>query len=1477
MHAQPNQPATSPRAGGERKPLTAKRLRRKLRRACLFLLLASLIALLVLTRTGVTRSIVLPHLAGALNLEVRARSVVIAPDLTVVMEGVRFRIPGLRAEAGEVLAVERLVASIDWFRLPSPNALREIDLERPRLRVSQSRESGEINVAALALFGRVRGGEIETLPTVVVRNGVLELGEHDPARYDTLASIPFSGVLAPQPGGVPGRSLFSLTKAIGQTGFEMTGLIDQDGASITLGGLTLNDWPVEAIPTRWREVWTRLNPDGRIAPRRIAISPSGGVTIHAEVERIALTIPFGVEQAGEGLRLSEVTGDFQITERSLSADLSGRAGRLTQHVAFDLWGFNTQTSPFAARFTTEPFRLERDLDLLRYVPSLVHEQLARFGQPEADVEATVWLARGARPPDAPAPETGPLAPPDALIIPDPDPQRVRLDGTLRMWNGRAAYRNFPYPFRDMSALFRFDRDSLRIEDLHGVGPTGARLSGSGDIAPLGDTAAVRLQLRVDRIPIDDELITVLNPTRRALVRALFSKDRLDALVQAGLVRPWSEAAPMLERLEALRSEREAWTTGGIAPGEIARLDEERDRIRAELDRVPPFRLAGVADARITVIRHEGEESRWEQDVRFSMDEVGLLSDYFALPAIGRGVTFSIADNRTVFRVASGSTLRGGEVAINAEMPMHDGAPQVPVISVTARAVPIDDLLLHAIAGPERDQTGGLAGILHRLRLEGTLDSTAAIGPEGDSVRYRIETTFDAVRAAVDEPSIILRDLAGAVVVEGRRVELDLAGVLDAGGIAPPVENASLRATIHRPDPDHEGPSAPAPFDARVRLPGADLRVPIERLAAVLDPGAGTRLAELRARFDPAGRLTAETRLSGDLASGGFADAKIAVSVTDLERLAFDAGGLRIQADRSTGAVRLDLDGEPAATFERFEADLSADAVPSGRLRVHDRVPLAPDAPAPWSVALEGGRFESPLTRAAIERSAPAGFVGLVREHDPRGLFDLTLDRRAAGAFAGTIRPRSLVLSGDRGEAVFDDADGSASFEPGAGRLDAIRLRGEGVAVRADGGWTDRGGTPRFAFDLGIDADTLRPELLGLAPRGVGALFDALEVSGEGPIRIPSLRIEAETGADASIASFRIEGHAEVSNGGLRAGVPVTELDGTLTFRVEQTAPGGEPAFALSLESRRWRLLGLRMTGGRAEIRSGREPGSILVPVLHADAHGGRFTGSARVARDGNGDRRFWSDLQLAEVRLAPLLEDVRIRDAGTLAETARQGDGAEHGGGAWDQSEDRSRGLVNASFSIAGGLESASDRRGRGRIVASGGPVVLLPLLTPLIEFSNLRMPLGEELRLALASLYLDGDTVVFEDLAVISESIELLGFGEMSWPGAELDLRVRSQAVDRIPVLSTVVETVRDELLTTRIRGPLADPRITTESFTATRRVMGSLFGGGNNPNRARLREISGNADGIRQRIRQGAELLDRLGAGQVSPTARGGNDPAP
>lgn len=1487
MDPTPDNTPASPGRKKPRKPLTARRLRRKVWRAFLFLTLAMLLALLVVTRTGVTSALVLPRLQSATNLDIEARSVIVASDLSIVMRDARIRIPGLDGASGELLTVDKLVAHLDWLKLPSPSAVREIGLERPRLRVSQSKDTGDINAASLALFGRVRGGEIATLPTVMVRDGVFEMGEHDAEGYEKLAEVPFSGVLAPQPGATSGRSLFSLTPRAGESGIELTGLIDASGVTFSLGGLTLDEWPTESVPTRMRDLWSQLALDGRIVPRRVTISPTGDVEIVVNVERVAVTLPFDAESArsDERARLTEVNGSFLITERTVSADLTGRVSTLTQHVVFDLWGFDAQSSPFAARLTTEPFRLERDIELLNYVPELVHEQNEQFSHPEADVEADIWIARGRRPGSMPAPMTGQLEKPGRIgSIPGGEADdQIRLEGSLTMRNGTAAFEGFPYRFRDMFGVFRFTKDTLRIVEIRGEAPTGARLSGTGVIGPLGDTAAVDLDLRVDSLPIDEALKAVLSPNRRELLESLISVEEHKELIDAGLLRPWDEAEPLLDRLTSIKAESAAWTTGGIAASEIQRLDAERREIEAELARLPAFRLGGVADATIKVIRHEGLVSVWERDIRLTMNEFGLLSKFFPLPTTGRDVTFTITDDHSTFRVEEGVTLSGGTVAVDAAMRMGDeDAPPSPNVKIEARGVPIDGLLIHAIAGPDSEHTdegpGELTRLLRTLDLQGSIDSEATVFPDGDRVGYRIETTLRDVTASIADAEINASGISGGVVVEPSLVSLDLAGAVEPAGIPVRVDDARLAAVINLPAGRSWGDRLPGRaepmIEASVSLPGADLRIPAERLIDVFDTDTADRVRALRERHQPEGVLDAETRLAGRLGQSGVELDQVTVAVTGVQRLAFDTEGMRIEATNGAGSATIHLVGQRRAVFDGFSVTLLAEGRPSGRLGVSDEIPIGDDAAeADWRITLAQGRFESPLTRRAVA-GASAGVASLFDTYDPAGLFDLNLHRRGDGSFEGELAPGTLSIATPRGRADFDHAEGMISFGPPGGRLTDVVLNAPGTAIRVRGGWTPRDDGADLDFTFDLETEAFSDPLLGLAPPVIGALFDSLDAGVEGPFRLREFRLTAEALESGGIGRFETRGEARVEAGRLSIGVPVTELDGTLTFEARREAAQAEPVYALTLEAERWRLLGLRMTNGRADVLSGREPGSVLVPTLSADAHGGRFTGTVRMAREPGGEHRYWTDVQLAEVRLAPLLEDVRTGVETPRADEDRPDAGAALDPAQWDQSEDRSRGLANASVSLTGVVGSESGRRGRGRVIASGGPVVMLPLLTPLIEFSNLQPPVGDELRLALAGFYLDESGVTFEDIAVFSDSVELLGYGSMTWPGGELDLRVRSQAVNRIPVVSGMIESVRDELLTTRLTGPVGDPSFSTESFAATRRVMGSLFGGDDNPNRRRLREISFGADAARLRIRTAESLMDRIDAGDVSPSAQGGND---
>ncbi len=1535
MVTDPAQPDAPPERT-PRKPLTPRRLRRKIWRGFLFALAAVLIALLVLTRTGVTRALVLPRLERALGAEIDARSVVVTPDLGLLVRDPVVRVRGIDGLAGEVFTAQRLMVDLDWLALPAPDAIRKIELEAPHLRLSQDAETGAISAARLGLFSQPRTGGPLTLPTVVVRSGVVELGEHRDGTddYALLAEYPLSGVLAPQP-GAGDRSLFSLTRRAGETGLEVTGFIDADGLTFTVGGVDLSDWPASAIPTRFRSLWERLDLDGRIVPRTVAISTRGEVAITVDLERVAITLPFVAEDArsDEPARLTEVTGRLFVSEDRVSADLTGAAGTLEQAVRFDLFGFDPRTSPFVARLVTPRLRWERDIALLDYVPPGVIEQTERFGRPEADVEAVIWLAR--RLPDIPEGKglLAALAKPDALASDPDNPDAVRLSGALAMRNGAAAFRGFPYEFRNMSVDFRFTTRRLEIENIEGTSASGARLTGSGWIAPLGPTSAVDLDLVVTGLIVDDELLAALNPARRQLVDVLFNEREYAELVGEGFIRTPEQAAPLLDRLASIEAERAAWVGGGAAAREErARLDLEEQELRSELARTPLFELGGESRVDMRFIRQEGEESIWTRDIRLDFPTVGFLTEMFAMPAIGRDVRVTIGEEELRLVVDEGTALSGGAVTIDAVMDTSDAAKAaspdgntLPRVRVEARHIPIDPLLIRAIAGPDGgagDEPGAtdtqpmgparLADLLTSLGLGGRVDADADLVPNynGQKSRldYTIRTRLEDLTADIRGADTRMTRGSGTARVNRNTVELDLSGdlvasVANAEGEPATAPDASLRATIQLPpgadwgdlrtsDDDEQGdpfggaradtPVRPR-IDAAVVLPSADLAIPAEPIVALFSASAADTLRDLRTRYRPEGRLGVTTTIRGTLGDA-FADSSdIKVAIRDIERVDFDYQALRLSATRSEGhAIVLPVD-RPRVAFDDFSVDIATveegAASPAGRLSILETVEIGEAfATTPLSITLEGGRFESPLPRLSIERLPT--LLGLAQTYEPRGVFDLELRRRRDGKYEGSAHPRTLTVATPRGDLAFPEASGTIGFGPETGVFESIRLVSPDANLAIEGDWTITPDGTVIGLLLDSQSEGLPPALVGIAPQTIGEIFDSLELRVTGETVVESLDLEMRALPGGGFADVRAAGLARFADASLAIGLPATELSGSVRFDAARPDPAIPARFTLDIEASRARLMGLRVTGARATVISGREPGSVLVPDFGADAHGGRLTASVRLsAPEGGvpgGDRRYWTDLQLAEIRIAPLLEDVRVDPETTLADEIRADLAAANreqvAEAIWDQSADRSRGLISANFSLSGTVGTPVGRRGRGRVIAGGGPVLQLPLLTPLIEFSNLQLPVGDELGLAYANLLMDERGMVFENFAVVSRNIELLGTGTLGLPGGELDLRVRSRALRRIPVLTEVVESVRDELISTRIGGTLAEPQIGAITLEETRRVLGSLMGTAASPER--LREITREEAGTRARIRRAGALLPRSGDGAVSPTPRGGND---
>jgi hypothetical protein len=158
--------------------------------------------------------------------------------------------------------------------------------------------------------------------------------------------------------------------------------------------------------------------------------------------------------------------------------------------------------------------------------------------------------------------------------------------------------------------------------------------------------------------------------------------------------------------------------------------------------------------------------------------------------------------------------------------------------------------------------------------------------------------------------------------------------------------------------------------------------------------------------------------------------------------------------------------------------------------------------------------------------------------------------------------------------------------------------------------------------------------------------------------------------------------------------------------------------------------------------------------------------------------------------------------------------------------DDFTRGLLDADVSITGVTGRPDRTTGRGIVRVSGGSVIALPGLINLVEVSNLRAPVGARLDLAEGEFFIDGTTMAFERLSASSSSIEILGHGTMDWVTQDLNLRFRSRSIRPVPIFSSMLEQIRDELITTRITGRPGDLQFSTETFGATRRLVRALIG---------------------------------------------------
>lgn len=1409
-------------------PESPARPRKRWKRWCVAL--AVLISLWwVATQSPLVRWVISGRLAQATGLRLSEGSVTIGLSGHIAVTDAVIRSPDIDGPGGEILRVDRLDAAVSWRRLlgmqrDNGPGILQVMLYRPRLRLSQSTVDGTLNASAFRL-GPSSGGGPAQIPLVQIDEGVIELGEHAGVgardAFTKLKHIDLHGRITPSSAGEDGSVRFELTPDAPRQGdatapaapVTITGTVQGSDLSLEVGGLSLRDWPPSAMPSRIRTLAEMLALEGKIGRTTFGYSPSTsggrpGIRAAAELIDVSVNLPITEDaqvtdsSSAPLLRMSHVNGLLEVSDQGATATLVGSIEEVPYSVDLRYHGASPN-SAFECKVLTENFRMEKGLRILRFVPPLVRERLADFSWPTGLVNSSVTISRAA-----------PV---------DGKPAELSVTGEMQVSEAVSAFKRFPYEFRNLSGRVTFSDTRIDLLDIKGKSTAGAVIHASGFIEPPTADAHCVIDVHVDGLRVDEDVIRALTARRKAIPPVIFNHEHYKRMLAAGLL---------------------------AAPGDTTAPPS-----------VPRFGLDGMAKVHTVVTRPAGPDTEWLENTDIDFDYVSILPEWFPLPMIATGVQVRIGDDRMTVKEGEYKPIVGGRATAVADVdynlvidPTRDGSPEV---TVTAADVPAGRLLNYAIGAAidraNRNKPGGSAG----PRLRGILDDLSATGlVSGNLKLYNDKEDSGHVSARVDVgPALLtpsyadggqgaaqleLAAVKGVVTIQDREVLFDLSGkprVRSAGAI-PAVESApqetagSVRVT-GRSGPDSKGESA---FTCQADLKGIELSYPLDQVVGVFSPSAAARWKSLTAQYSPSGRVSGRVVVEPD-ADGSAAT----VTVDGFESLAMGTGGKQTELASVDGSVVVLPDGSVA--FHSFVASLRSGEEDQGMIRVggtlHSPQGDGPAVPSSdFKAALEHARAEAPILRALALQRLSKESGELLTSLNPRGEFDAAFEvkegagQAGAPGVVGTIKPRSMTVTMHDTEVPFTTMEGEINFDGDGGQLRGVEGKGAEFAVRVDGSWSK---TPEGDSEIGVTitgkSQGLPAPLRALLPDSVRGVFTSIELDVAGAVDLSVMQLQITESSSPDRQKLLAGGKVRMTGGRMTLGLDVTECDGSLDFRVSNNNFATPAGFGIDARLDNFRLGGLAMQRGVVGVEGKPETGEIVVPTITADCYGGKVAGKALIGRPGPNPREFQAEFSLSGVRFAPTLRDLTASAEKPIDEQPPSDD-------------DASRGLVDGQLTIGGRIDDPASRRGRGSANIAGPSVLRMPLVMPLIRFSNFQLPTDEPLDLAHASFYIDGPVMAFEEVSVFSESVHIMGFGTMTWPGLALDLRFNSKAIKRIPVLNWLLEGIRDEIVTTQVTGTMGKPDVASVPFDSTRKFFLQIFGSGISEQDRRMLELGKEAE---------------------------------
>lgn len=624
------------------------------------------------------------------------------------------------------------------------------------------------------------------------------------------------------------------------------------------------------------------------------------------------------------------------------------------------------------------------------------------------------------------------------------------------------------------------------------------------------------------------------------------------------------------------------------------------------------------------------------------------------------------------------------------------------------------------------------------------------------------------------------------------------------------------------------------------------------------------------------RVSSNTSQQGQDPNAGV----ISVHITDSE----GANQSYSPQTQPTRTARTLEDGENIiVSFDQVHLDLSAQDFSGSKLFIDGQFTSNGNPTSltePLNVNVQGAVLESTVGVLALQRFTPRSIADYLITHDAAGVMNAfitatpyqtsQLDHPFDWNVSGSLEPKVLALTLSSQRVQTTCPSGTIDFSPGGGFLRNIEVRAATWSGLINGAWTSAtDGSTGIDATLALDAQSLTPDLIAILPEDLRIGLADVTASASGPVSTKNVTLALFYDSTGELAKFKSSGHVIANGVELDAGIEIKQAHAAITYTAERSAPHQPTTFDVTTEISSLKAADVTLTNALLRIVSEDDPariGIIDIPTINADCHGGRITGTAvifpaaspspQTPNHPNGNaqprRKFQAQLQGSNIRFASVLTDrAKVTAAqtpqGQLAQDQLEQVSPENAPVITppidDVTPDGTRGLLDFGLTMSGAGSHPESRRGKGNANITGGKVVSLPLLIPLIRVSNLQLPMDEKLDFAQVDFFISGNNFQIEEAIVSSPTVELVGYGSATWPDMNLDMRLRAYSLARIPLITGILERIRNEVFTARVTGTAADPDIGFESFSGTSRFLKKIIGATPSDADVKLRRIEESA----------------------------------